>query len=265
MAKRTPITWDDVESIRAEAAGGATSADLARRYGVRPRTIRDIVARRSWRGTKAHPVTGRGLPPANRTVAPATDKVWAEKSRKARQKPPSNLGLSLDKYNAGYKAYVEDQTYTHVAQALGVDHRTAKKLVEEGYPHKGWRPYRERFARATAAAHEKEDYTLTQMRAEVLTVSRALFTKLAARIRALVPEELAADRIPAHLQKAFETMRAALGEPDQTVRHQVDDPFRDWSVEEMVRYIQTGQAPARDRAPGIGPAAPGGGETEKDR
>ena len=43
------LTWDSVRQIRALSSGGHRNADLARRYGVDPSTISQIVRGRNWR------------------------------------------------------------------------------------------------------------------------------------------------------------------------------------------------------------------------
>lgn len=46
---RAKLTRDEVQAIRDAAAAGTPQAALARRYGVHPSTIRDIVRGRIWR------------------------------------------------------------------------------------------------------------------------------------------------------------------------------------------------------------------------
>jgi hypothetical protein len=238
------LTWDDVEQIRIAHVEGVSNAQLAEKFKVDVATIRSIIAERSWKGPRPDPRKS-GRSPANKTIAPAEDKLWDNKRRNAIRRPPRGQPLTVDQYNLGYQAYTEEQTARHVARVLDIDPRTARRLIEEGYPDRGLRPYRLRYEKVLQQAQIKEDYDLAKARSELLLISRMLLTKLAARIQAMQASELDADKIATNVKTVQAVMERALGAADQTIDHTVTDRYANWTDEEMLAFAQTGQLPAR--------------------
>lgn len=193
----------------------------------------------------ANRTTGRA--PANKTAAPADGKVFAEKARKAKGSYQKHGPVvSIDKYNAMYEAYMAEQSAAAVAKATGVDRRTAQRYIERGDPGRNLRPLRMRYQAVVTRAQERQDYTLAQARAEVQGAARVLLNRVAARIKVLDPDEVDANKLPSFLKDLQVVLERTLGVADASVEVRTEGRFQRWTLEELVTYATTGQAPEHD-------------------
>lgn len=188
----------------------------------------------------------KGRPPANKSVAPATDKVFGEKARKAKGKRPKGPAITIDTYNAMYDAYMAVQTAAHVAKTCKVDRRTARRYIDKGDPKRNLRPLAERYRNVVTRAQQKQDYTLAEARAEVQGAARVLLNRLAERIRFLDPDELDANQVARHLKDLQVIIERTLGVADASVEVKAESRFTRWSLQELMEYAVTGTAPEHD-------------------
>jgi hypothetical protein len=209
------------------------------------------------RGAPSRP-TGRA--PANKTIAPATDKIFKEKVAKEKKKEENRkakgLGptkeipgmISIEKYNAMYQAYTERQSISHVAKVCSVNATTAKKYVEKGDPKRNLRPLKDRYSSVIVNAQQKQDYTLATLRGEVLAASRVFLHRVAMRIKTLDPDDLSPDAIGKHLKDIQVTAERCLGVSDATITVKQESRYADWSEEELLNFFKTGVTPEHDRS-----------------
>jgi len=190
----------------------------------------------------------KGKAPPNKTVAPADDKVFAEKARKAKGKRPKGPAISIDTYNAMYDAYMAQQSAAYVAKTAGVDRRTAKRYIERGDPKRNLRPLKQRYQAVIQSAQQKADYDLATARAEVQGAARVMLHRLAERIRLLDPDELDANRVTTSLKDLQVVLERTLGVADASVEVRAESRFADWSLEELVEFAVKGVAPTHDRS-----------------
>lgn len=169
-------------------------------------------------------------------------------SRKGKTGEPASrvaTKLSIEKYNEGYAAYLEKPTAEHVASKCGISWKTANRYCEQGDPGRGLIAYKTRAARAKEAADLRADYDLGKARAEFQKAARATFLKAAQRIQSFNPEELDPNRLPDFLDKLERLIERTLGEADNKV--EIRGKFSDWSVQELVSFLEAGATPANRR------------------
>jgi hypothetical protein len=83
-------------------------------------------------------------------------------------------------------------------------------------------------------------------RGEIQRLARALVIKAAERIKALKPEEIKAELLPRILGDMQRVIERTLGVADATVRVESNDPFYDWTMEELLEYAKTGKLPKHE-------------------
>jgi hypothetical protein len=174
--------------------------------------------------------------------------------------------ITIDQYNAMFRAYQEKPSILHAAKVAGVSARAATRYIEgPGAPEEGMEPIAARIARIHAAVQEHQDLTLRDFkRTEVKVWQEALKTsevelalhraRLAKMMKAAQSGE---DPEPAQpLLNAVRTRDTAtrmverlLDAPDLTIakRDLGPDPLLDMSEEELVAYARTGLLPERHR------------------
>lgn len=243
------LDWDKVEAIRNQHAKGQTVIEAVKEFGVCARTIRNVVAQRTWKGKRPGPLKGRSSnrTPGNATVVPSRPgKSWDAKVRHARETGHRVGSLSIDNYNRAYRAYVDKQSPTHVAKTVGIPKATASRYIEKGDPARGLKPLKDRFQAAMAKEQAREDYTLEKQRGETQRIARAFMGMVAERIKLMNPVEVGPDSIPNAVKKLQEVLERTQGVADQTVAVTAVDRFATWTVEEMKLYAQTGEVPEHD-------------------
>jgi len=238
--KLTPAQVAEIRRLAAE--DGRSARSIAQQFGVHHKTISDIVARRSWRD----PVV---MPPP--TPATAAEQAWREKvvaARKERRKPAP---LPIDKYNAMWQAYQENQSTVSVARVAGVSETCAQKYIDKGDPSRGLRPLRERLVRATEQVQRQEDYTLQRARHEQLQLARAAQGKLARRITTADPERIPEALMAKMLRELQAVMDRAFGLLDQDGgrdARRAEGRFARWTDAEIEQFLADGTVPAHDVA-----------------
>jgi hypothetical protein len=199
---------------------------------------------------------GKASAPRAAAKRPARDGV--ERKRVVR--------ITVDQYNALFRAYQEKPSILHAAKAAGVSARAATRYIEgPGAPEEGLEPIAARVARINRAVQEHQDLTLREFkRGEVRVWLEALKTsevelalhriRLANQLKdaqagtAVEPEQplLAAIR---GRDTAARMVERLLDAPDVTVasRRLGPDPLDDMTEEELLAYGRTGVLPERHR------------------
>jgi len=175
------------------------------------------------------------------------------KSKVPRPRQGQNTGISFEKYEEVYRAYLDDQSIPRVARKCGVDRRTVKRYVEHGDPARGLRSIRERFAEVVRKAQALEDDNLARARAEGLAMVSRFQRALEAKIEeyfagdGMTLTAEASDALPADLSSQLERtikLRLSLqGAPDVT--NDAGDSFEGWTDDEVTEWAESGEAPAR--------------------
>jgi hypothetical protein len=174
--------------------------------------------------------------------------------------------ISADQYNALWRAWVERQSMTFAAEAVGVAVGTARRYIDgDGDPVRGMEPIRKRWLRVQARSQaEEEQGILEYRRKQMKLVTRAIDTvgaelelaraDVVERVRALrVAAEKgeagpkasqSLEKLTSSIDRMVRLGERLLGGPD-VVRENRDRPaFDTWTVEELVEYSTTGRVPA---------------------
>lgn len=85
--------------------------------------------------------------------------------------------LSVEKYEAAWRAYQEVQSVKYVADKVGIHYNTARKYVEEGDPDRGLLPLAERFRQLMEDVRSKLDRPVAELRAEKIRMLDVVFDK----------------------------------------------------------------------------------------
>lgn len=190
----------------------------------------------------------KGRTPPNKTAAPARDKVFQEKVRKAKGKRPKGRPVTIDVYNAMYAAYMEQQSARYVAEQCGVDRRTALRYVDKGDPKRNLRPLKDRFDAVQTQAQTKQDYDLARARSEVQGAARVMLARVAQRIASVDPAEIDANRLATILKDTQVVLERTLGVADASVDVRAEGRFAHWTLEELIDFATKGVAPEHDRS-----------------
>lgn len=248
MPRGKKLTWKQVREIRKAHAEGTRTQDLASLFNVDVSCIRGIVAGRSWKEPPPSPLLGRktGRTPPNKTIVHNPKQEWSEKVRMAKKNKRKIGFLSIDKYNEMYAVYQEVQSPDAVAKRCGVHRDTATKYIEEGDPARNLRPLKDRLIRVMEGAQARQDYTLEMARSEMQRIARVLLVKTAEKVKELQPSDIRPDLLPRLLTDLQKVIERTMGVADATYRVEKDDPFAQWTIEELMAYAQTGIMPQHE-------------------
>jgi len=208
-------------------------------------------------GTGNHKNHAKGRAPANKSAAPAHDKIFDSKVRKAKKdkadgkKPRKNFRgkkVDINTYNIMYEAYIQEQSIAHVSRVSGINPKTAKKFIEEGDPTRNLRPLKTRYESVINKEQDKEDYTLAKHRSEMQNVGRVLMNKVAVSVASIDPDDIDPNRVDTMLKNIQVLIERTLGVADATVAHKDESRYADWSLEELETFVKTGVTPDHDRS-----------------
>lgn len=206
----------------------------------------------------------------------ATPKKKPYEARLRKDRPPAKrardgkqarqmVRITIDQYNALFRAYSSKPSLLAAAKAAGVSSRTAKTYIDgPGAPELGMEPIAARVARINAAVNEHHDLTyqehrLREVRAwqEVLKTSDVeLATHRAAQVEAMKAVQAGVAAAPTQPFLHAVRTRAEAGRmvehymnrPDVSIEvRQGPDPLLDMDLDELRVYAQTGVLPERHR------------------
>src|SRR6266852_3129573 len=142
--------------------------------------------------------------------------------------------LSSSQREALFASFAEKQTVEYVSEKCGVHHATVRRYrVADRWD--------ERFAHVRAEAHRQANVTLAEAMAESLKMVRDYKEKLRA---AVARKDLTSSDVSVQELKRLIRLEAfVLGAAES--RHEVVTSFSGWSEEELERFAQTGERPAR--------------------
>jgi len=211
---------------------------------------------------KAKGSGGSAKPPAKASRGKSPGQGKAPKKPGKVRAPRINVAT----FNKLQDAFFKDQNIEKAAKAAGVGWSTAKFYIDgAGRPNEGMAPIRKAFLDVQAEAQERKQLTLIRFHEEqaeeldeIIQVSLAELRLIKAEILVRVKEYQDSDgkkiKTGASLASALGTyergarlMERFLGGPDQIHEHRGDDPFRDWTEDEVVEFMTTGKMPDHAR------------------
>lgn len=150
------------------------------------------------------------------------------KERRPRGRPPGPgpSPPSVERLEELYQAYRQTPTETHLAQGYGITSRTAKRLVEIGYPALGVLPFQQRYAREMRAmigrgeegAGELQERIAKQTNVVREETYRLIVWGLSQEISTLVKDGkldiLSLERLYNVFEKATKLLSFAMGGPE---------------------------------------------------
>lgn len=193
-------------------------------------------------------------------------KPGGEVPERAPKKKTRAPRISAETYNKLQDGYFERQSVNHAAEFAKVSYKTAKYYIDgPGKPEVGMTPIKQLWLDVQTEAQERKQMTLLRFQEEqAKELEEIVGTTLAELklVRAEVVRRLKRYKesggkeieVGASMQSALKSyeravklMERMLGAPDVTVQTQEEDRYRNWSDEEIVRYMETGQVPEHAR------------------